>query len=180
MTLCRALTVATLLAAGLSAPSALRAQDAANCSVETIDPVHLQRGPALRDCDVQQRASKRREPRIEFSFPAGVSCAFVEFEFVIDTTGIPDTSAAIVVVDASNAEFVTFVRERLGEFRFRPAKHDGKLVRQVYRLRVVRQLPEKRSFTVTEVRSSDGRVVGSSAMPPRQPSAGAPTTARCR
>ncbi len=169
---------ALLLTCAAIVPRTAAAQSTAPCSVESIDPVHLERGPVFRDCDVQQRASKGREPRLDFEFPQGLTCAVAEIEFVIDTAGIPDTSAAVVVVDANSPEFVTFLRGKLGAYRFKAAVREGQPVRQVYRLRVVKQ-QEKLPFTVTSVQGRNGgTMVNGGTMPPQNRRG--PTTPRCR
>lgn len=176
----RSLMVVAVLALSPSLAAAQRGSE--KCSVEAIDPVHTQRGPVLRDCDVESKASLRREPRLQFDFPRDVGCLIAEFEFVVDTTGVIDTTGVVVVVDGNNTEFVRYLRSRLGEFRYKPAKHEGALVRQVVRYRKAMKL-EKLSFTVAAVTGPGGTVrtgsIGSGpALPP--PNSGRPAAAACR
>lgn len=54
----------------------------------------------------------------------------VQTIYVVDTTGRVDT-ASIKVVSSDDPRFTESVRSALGGMRFRPAKRDGKLVRQM-------------------------------------------------
>lgn len=143
------------------------------CSVEAVDAVHLAGGPAMRDCDVDTKASLRREPRITFEFPRDATCLIAEFEFVVDTAGVPDTTGTIVVVDGNNTEFVAYMRSQLGSFRYKPAQHEGQPVRQVARIRKALK-PPTAAFTVQQ---QAGGLTRGGSLPPQNRSR---PTAPCR
>jgi TonB family protein len=69
--------------------------------------------------------------------------------YVVDTTGRVDTST-IQVMSSDDARFTQSVRAALGDMRFRPARRDGKRVRQL--------VEQKFHFRIQPPRAGNGRI----------------------
>jgi TonB family protein len=73
----------------------------------------------------------------------------VRTQYVVDTTGRVDT-ATIEVMSSDDARFTESVRTALGLMRFRPARRDGKPVRQL--------VEQKFHFRINPPARADGRI----------------------
>ena len=119
----------TLLGAPLEAQKAKR-----RCSGTAIDS--LAPGERVyRDCEVDRVAKLRgAAPRVQWTPTAPATgtptCYRAEFEFVVDTLGIPDP-ATIRRVSSSDASFELAVREQIDRMRYEPAQLAGRRVRQL-------------------------------------------------
>jgi len=100
-----------------------------SCSVDAAVARSMNAGEIYRDCDVDQPAHLRRDARPSFSFPAGQNCVTAELVFVVDTTGIPDTTTAAVQATDS-PDFARLLVASLPDWRYRPARLHGVAVRQ--------------------------------------------------
>jgi hypothetical protein len=126
-----------LLVAGVAGPSV--GQDLKRaCTVQLPRGASSAAPPVYRDCDVDKPAQLRREGRIDFIPPAGVTrtgpwwCEQAEMTVLVDSTGRPEPATARVTATTS-PEFAAALIGSLASARFRPAELDGRRVRQVVR-----------------------------------------------
>lgn len=120
---------AVILGAPLEAQKSKR-----RCSGSAIDS--LAPGERVyRDCEVDRVAKPRGVvPRVQWtpvSTPTSVPmCYRAEFEFVVDTLGVPDATT-IRRVSSTDASFELAVREQIDLMRYEPAQLEGRRVRQL-------------------------------------------------
>ena len=103
---------------------------------------------AYRDCEAEQPARLRRDAKPSFQFPSQQTCATAVIAFVVDTSGVPDTSMAWVL-ETDTPEYAARLVRSLREWRYTPAQHQGGRVRQVVRERRVLE-NDRLPFTVRE------------------------------
>lgn len=120
----------------ICASASLQAQDKKKCSetpVDSTNPV----APVYQECHVKRKASLRgTPPRPDFSPNPGGStaCYRADFEFVVDTTGVPELST-VRRVASTDPVFAEAVEATIGRLRYEPARLDSAHVRQVVRYR---------------------------------------------
>ena len=117
----------------LAAPTSAQRR-AVRCTGTPIDPLVVA-GPVYRDCDVDRPANLRgTAPQPAFT-PATAEardgrCFRAEFQFVVDTLGVPDL-ATLQAVSANHTGYAEAVRSTLTGLRYEPARLDGRPVRQI-------------------------------------------------
>lgn len=104
------------------------------CTGTPVDPLVVV-GPVYRDCDVDRPARLRgNPPRLNWT-PSGSDlvdgrCFRAEFQFIVDTLGVPDLST-LQAVSSNNGDYAEAVRASLSVLRYEPARLDGRPVRQI-------------------------------------------------
>lgn len=111
------------------------------CSVAVVDSAWLTAGPVYRDCDVERPAVAKTMGRPSFAFPRELSCAIVELEFVVDSTGRPRPETARII-STNSTEYAERLLETLPRWRYAPARRAGAPVSQVVHVRHAR--PDER------------------------------------
>ena len=149
------------IAGAIAACASSGATSGPKCGLAAADSVYAKRGPVYRDCAVEHRAvALDRSAHGDFNpispTRGGQSCYSAEIEFVVDTTGTPETETA-TVVHTNNADFAAAALTAIGRWRYQPAIIQGVPVRQIVR--------EKQVMAVTVVAVPMGQ-------PPRPPSPG--------
>ncbi len=107
---------------------------AVRCTGTPIDPLVVA-GPVYRDCDVDQPARLRGTPPQAAWTPRGADlvdgrCLKAEFQFVVDTLGVPDLST-LQAITANHTGYAEAVRATLAGLRHEPARLGGRPVRQI-------------------------------------------------
>lgn len=87
------------------------------------------------------RSTKSAAPAYPLKLLQGHVQGYVNAQYTVDTTGFADT-ASFVVLEATNKEFITAVKEALPYMRFSPAKIGPMKVRQ--------QVQQQFSFRITD------------------------------
>jgi hypothetical protein len=128
----RALTLLLTLLVFVQPLSAQRSEK--KCRETPIDST-TPSSPVYRDCHTDHAAKVRGTPaRIDWqpdrSETRDGACFVAEFEYVVDTTGVPDLST-LHMRRSTNPGFSDAVRTRIATLRFTPAERDGRPVRQL-------------------------------------------------
>ena len=135
------------LTAALPTPLAAQRPPLRPCEFEWVVGIP-QDTSAYRDCEADQPARLRRDVKPSFQFTGQQTCAIAVIAFVVDTTGVPDTTMAWVL-QTDTPEYASRLVRSLREWRYTPAQHQGVPVRQVVRER--RAIENDRlPFTVRE------------------------------
>jgi hypothetical protein len=105
------------------------------CTGEAPDSTALKAGPAFRDCEVDRPARLRTmDLPVDFSPPmagaGGNRCFRAEFQFVVDSTGIPEM-ATVRSGRSNDRGLEDALRGNLDRLRYEPARLAGRRVRQV-------------------------------------------------
>ena len=103
-----------------------------SCGLAPGDSIFIGPRPVFRDCAVQRVASlvsNESHPNFRPDSPRN-TCFFADLEFVVDSTGRPESGTARVV-RANDDKFGQAILATLSEWRFEPALREGKHVRQI-------------------------------------------------
>ena len=121
----------TVLAACASAGTRSSASD--DC-VLSANQVAMARGlPLYRDCNVDRKArlaGTRPHPQFTPNTRGGSTCYSAIVEFVVDSTGHPETES-VHVVKQTDPSFGAAVAEVIPQLAFEPAMKGGRTVRQI-------------------------------------------------
>ncbi len=105
-----------------------------SCQLAQPDSVYLAGGPVYRDCAVDRRARLLSEdvmpdfhPTSEFS---SRQCYSAVIQFVVDTTGVPE-SQTVRVVRSNDQSFADALIRTVPRLRYEPASKDQRPVRQI-------------------------------------------------
>ena len=138
-----------LVITAMGSPLAAQHKKKGRCSGSEPDPGWLIRGPIYLDCEVDRKVELRgSEPRLDFA-PSGMprsGCLKAEFEFVVDTLGIPEV-LTMRAKNGNDRDLEEAVRNAIPLLRFMPAQLEGRPVRQL--------LVYKRVAVMTVVSSRD-------------------------
>jgi hypothetical protein len=140
-----ALTASTVLVGGCSSANRLmgapssKASEPAPCTLTRSDSVFLKGGAVYRECAVDQPAkelpSDFRPSWSPTSMPSAVSpikCYSAEIEFVVNTSGLPETGTARLV-STSDPKYGGAWMEAFTKLKFEAARKKGMPVRQIVR-----------------------------------------------
>lgn len=125
-------TIVLLAALVLPAPLFAQRPPVRPCEPET--PASQADTTAYRACEVDVPARLRRDDRPGYRFEGDQRCAIAVLEFVVDTTGIPDTATALIV-ETDTPEYAARLLRSLPRWRYQAAQHGGVRVRQLVRER---------------------------------------------
>ncbi len=114
--------------------TAASAQAKRRCSGDPPDASLLALGPVYRDCEVD-RPARMRGADLPLDFvpdqrPGASGCYRAEFQFVVDTTGRPET-ATMRAAPSNDRGLEEAIRGNLAQVRYEPAIRQGQRVRQV-------------------------------------------------
>ncbi len=128
----RMVALLVLLAAYASPLSAQRSEK--KCRDTPIDST-TPSSPVYHDCHPDHSAKLRgTPPRLDWQPGSGETrngaCFSADFEFVVDTLGVPELST-VRAGRSTNAAYADAVQRRIASLRFTPAERDGQLVRQI-------------------------------------------------
>jgi hypothetical protein len=122
-----------LVVAAMGSPLAAQHKKKGRCSGSEPDAGWLIRGPIYLDCEVDRKVELRGgEPRLDFA-PSGtprMGCLKAEFEFVVDTLGIPEVMT-LRTKNGNDRDLEEAVRNAIPLLRFTPAQLEGRPVRQL-------------------------------------------------
>jgi hypothetical protein len=118
---------------GLATPTFAQ-QRSVRCTGTPLDPLVVA-GPVYRDCDVDRPANLRGTAPQPAWTPGTAEaregrCFRAEFQFVVDTLGVPDL-ATLQAVAANHTGYAEAVRSTLARLRYEPARLAGRPVRQI-------------------------------------------------
>lgn len=144
-------------------PVALHAQRSKRgCPDATTDslPVALR---VYQPCQVDREAKQRgASPRLDWTPPLGDlrdgGCFRAEFQFVVDTLGMPEDATAREV-SSNNTGFAQAVRDAIPRLRYEPARLAGGPVRQL--------VTHRQTVGMRVVVGTPGSAMAPSARPPR-------------
>jgi len=107
----------------------------ATCDLSPSDSVLAQGRPVFRDCNVDRPARFLNNAGARPNLPSSAAsmrsaCYSADLEFVVDSTGRPETATARLV-RTNNQDFAQAVLETIGVWRYEPALRDGTPVRQI-------------------------------------------------
>lgn len=127
-----------LMSALLVGAPPLAAQRSARACRDTPVDSSVVDSPVYHACHTDRAARERGpRPRLEWEPTPGEitdgSCFRADFEFVVDTLGIPEVGT-VRVIRSTNPRFTEAARARIGAMRYTPAQRDGRPVRQVVRM----------------------------------------------
>jgi hypothetical protein len=127
-----------LLLSVLVCSQSLAAQRSERACRKTPVDSSVSEAPVYHACHTDRAARERgARPRLEWEPTPGEvtdgACFRAEFEFVVDTLGVPEL-ATVRVVRSSNRRFTEAARARIAAMRDTPAQRDGHPVRQVVQL----------------------------------------------
>jgi hypothetical protein len=126
-----------LLSVLISSQSLAAQRSERACRKTPVDSSTIE-APVYHACHTDRAARERGvRPRMEWQpTPSEVTdgaCFRADFEFVVDTLGVPEV-ATVRVVRSSNPRFTEAARARIVAMRYLPAQRDGHPVRQVVQL----------------------------------------------
>ena len=102
-----------------------------NCGLSDTDSVFSLGGPVYRDCAVDRAAHLTANVSSDYRpTTPRAACYSADVEFVVDTTGEPETRTARVV-RTNDQQFAESVLASLPRWKYDPASRDGRLVRQI-------------------------------------------------
>lgn len=106
-----------------------------DCDLRAVDSIYLSLGPVYRDCAVDRKARLKNRPMHSRTMTMpNKTCLSAEFEFVVDTLGLPEHDR-IRLVRSNDSPFADAEASTIQEMTFTPAMKDGLKVRQIYRHR---------------------------------------------
>jgi hypothetical protein len=106
-----------------------------DCDLRAVDSVYLSLGPVYRECAVDRKARPKNRPLHSRTMTMpNKTCLSAEFEFVVDTLGLPEHDR-IRLVRSNDSPFADREASAIQEMTFTPAMKDGAKVRQIYRHR---------------------------------------------
>lgn len=111
--------------------SAGHQRDASACQLGRNDSAFIAGRTLYRDCAVDERARLlTTEIHPDFHPSGGRLCYSADLEFVVDTTGLPETRTAHVT-RATDPQFGDAVLATLRTWKYEPARLQGRPVRQL-------------------------------------------------
>jgi hypothetical protein len=121
----------TAMVAGCASSGATTTARRGSCVLTKGDSVFALAGPVYRDCAVDRVARLTSSTQPDFHpMDSRTSCYAADVEFVVDTTGRPETRTARAV-HTTDPQFAESVLSSLAAWKYDPASLDGKLVRQI-------------------------------------------------
>jgi len=118
----------------------------ATCNPGSVNAAMLASGPVFLPCEVDHPAVRLdRDRTIPPNSPPTGDCYSALLEFVVDTTGTPD-SATARVVRSTGQGYAAALLASLPHWRYAPARKDGRLVRQLVRQGYAWHVPGPRDF----------------------------------
>lgn len=135
------LALAVLVVGGLAcASSGGGGTRASRCAPQPADSVYRVGAPVFRDCAVD-RAARLMNPHVPIPWrpaggnpPQGTRCYEATLEFVVDTTGKPESETARIIRQ-NQPDFAKAVLSVLPDWRYQPARIGDQPVRQIVRER---------------------------------------------
>ncbi|MCC6242961.1 MAG: hypothetical protein IT353_08975 [Gemmatimonadaceae bacterium] len=131
-------TITCVLLSLLVAPTLSAQRSEKKCRDTPVDSTNPA-APIYRDCHTD-RAAKPLGTSTRLSWDPSPSevrlgaCYSANFEFVVDTTGVPEAES-IRAGKSTNAGFARATLERIPSLRYAPAQRDGQPVRQLIEYR---------------------------------------------
>ena len=137
--------ILTVIFGTFSTPAAEAQQKSRECSVDSAAFATHAASGVFRDCDVDKPAKLRNPPTPSYRLPREQNCATATLEFVVDSSGFPDTTTASVI-ETDDRDFAAAVLKTLPRWRYEPAAHQGRRVSQLVR---ERRIMEGRRMGIT-------------------------------